>query len=421
MRRSTLLLASLAALNVACSPGALPGRPAGAVLTDGPQAQGRRRPATQEVQIRFGSDAALQALTRRGLDLFEDVDLSHRTVGARVTPTQAAALRRDGYEVVAVARASEGEDGFPSGYRTVEALHAELQAIAAQAPDLARVVSIGKSLEGRDLPALRLTADARAGLPRVLYYSGEHARELSPVEVTTDLAQHLVRGWAAKDPTVRELLTTREVWVLPLLNPDGRVRVEGGDAMWRKNARKNADGSVGVDLNRNHDNHWTMGNARPGDEDFRGPAALSEPEAVALARFMAEQQFLLSVDIHSFAGMVLWPPGYTKQFSPQEAALGRLGRPIANRLAYKAGPIARLLYQVSGDSSTWVHEAHGTLSYTVELDDRGFHPVIGAARRDFEDWRWPLLWMALRAKDPTNAELNLPPEPRHFAGLSLGR
>jgi hypothetical protein len=416
MRRPLALITTMAALT-ACAPGATPNRPAGPRPAAGAEAQARRRPATQEVQIRFGSEAALQALTRRGLDLFEDVDLSHRTVGARVTPAQAAALRRAGYEVVEVARAQDLDEGFPKGYRSVEALHAELKALATQAPDIARVVSIGKSLEGRDLPALRLTAGT--GAPRVLYYAGEHARELSPVEVTMDLAQHLVKGWAAQDPTVRELLTSREVWVLPLLNPDGRVRVQDGDAMWRKNARPNADGSVGVDLNRNHDNHWTMGNARPGDEDFRGPAALSEPEAVALGRFMGEQRFLLSVDIHSFAGMVLWPPGYTKTFSPAEAALGRLGRPIANRLAYKAGPIARLLYQVSGDSSTWVHEAHGTLSYTVELDDRGFHPAIGAARKDFEDWRWPLIWMALRAKDPTNAELNLPAEPRHFAGLGL--
>ncbi|MEB3327671.1 MAG: M14 family zinc carboxypeptidase [Candidatus Sericytochromatia bacterium] len=416
MRRPVALLSTLAALT-ACAPGAMPPRLASARPPGDAEAQASRRPPAQEVQIRFRSEASLQALTRRGLDLFEDVDLSHRTVGARVTPAQAAALRRAGYEVVEVARTEDLEEGFPKGYRSVEAVHAELKALTRQAPDVARLTSIGQSLEGRDLPALRLTA--APGAPRVLYYAGEHARELPPVEVTMDLAWHLVRGWAAQDPTVRELLTSREVWVLPLLNPDGRVRVQDGDAMWRKNARPNADGSVGVDLNRNHDNHWTMGNARPGDEDFRGPAALSEPEAVALGRFMGAQRFLLCVDIHSFAGMVLWPPGYTKQFSPAEAALGRLGRPVANRLAYKAGPIARLLYQVSGDSSTWVHEAHGTLAYTVELDDRGFHPAIGAARKDFEDWRWPLIWMALRAKDPASAELNLPPEPRHFAGLGL--
>lgn len=360
-------------------------------------------------QIRFKDEAALEKLARMGFDLFENLDRRTGTVGARLTALQLKRLKAAGFKWTPDARLTMNS-AFPAGYRRADELRAEVRSLARRYPDRVQIQSIGRSLEGREILALALRGKTQTPRPRVLFYSGVHARELVPVELHMRLAEHLITRYG-QDASVTRLLDEREVWIIPLLNPDGRIRVEQRDDFWRKNARLNVDGSFGVDLNRNCDNHWDEGEARPNEEVFRGRAPHSEPETQALTKFMAEKKFTLAVDTHSFGGMLLWPPGYGKTFTPQEAALGKLGRAIANRLAYKTGTIGRVLYHVTGDTTTWVLETHGTLSYTIELNDPGFSPPYSQVEKDWNEWRWPLIWLALAAAAPNQSEMILPPEP----------
>ena len=360
-------------------------------------------------RIRFKDEAALEKLARMGLDLFENIDRRAGTVGARLKAQQVQRLKAAGFQWIPDAQVKLN-NAFPDGYRRVAEIHADVRSLARRFPDRLQFQSIGQSLEGRNILALELRGKTRTPRPRILFYSGVHARELVPVELQMRLAEHLATRYG-KDASVTRLLDEREVWIIPMLNPDGRIRVEQGDDFWRKNARPNSDGSFGVDLNRNCDNHWNEGEARPNEEVYRGTAPHSEPETLALTKFLAEKKFTLAVDTHSFGGMLLWPPGYGKSFTPQEAVLGKLGRAIANRLAYKTGTIGRVLYHVTGDTTTWALETHGTLSYTIELNDPGFAPPFAQVEKDWNEWRWPLVWLAMAAATPNQAELLLPPEP----------
>jgi hypothetical protein len=369
-------------------------------------------------RIGYRDAAGLERLSGRGIDLFEDVDASTHTVGARLTMAQVGQLRAEGF-TVSVSRVQSLRAGPPTGYRTVAQIEQTIQGLATKYPAQCQVSTLGRSREGRGILAIALKGRRPAGAkaaPEVLFYAGEHARELPPVEVQLRLATYLLAQYG-QDPVVTDLLDTRDIWIVPLVNPDGRLRVDAGDPMWRKNTRDNGDGSFGVDLNRNYDNHWNLGNPSPVEEDYRGPSAESEPETVTLRNFLLAHDFVLSVDMHCFAGMVLWPRGYDKQFSPQEALLGRIGRAVASRLAYKAGSIARTLYTISGDSSTWALERKGTLAFTVELNDKGFSPPFAAVDQDWAEWRWPLMWMARVAGAPAEAELLLPADPT----LPVGR
>lgn len=60
----------------------------------------------------------------------------------------------------------------------------------------------------------------------------------------------------SQDPEIKCLVDSREFYFIPVVNPDGyfynQLVVPGGGGLWRLNLRNNADGSVGVDLNRNY-------------------------------------------------------------------------------------------------------------------------------------------------------------------------
>ena len=61
-----------------------------------------------------------------------------------------------------------------------------------------------------------------------------------------------------------------------------------GNRWWRKNRRRNANGSFGVDLNRNFDEHFGVvgTSSNPSSDTYRGPSAFSEPETKALTDFV---------------------------------------------------------------------------------------------------------------------------------------
>lgn len=349
------------------------------------------------VRIHFRDRDELDTLARRGVDLFENVDHAARTVDASLTPKTTALLQALGVRYEQTARARDF--GFPAGYGSVEAVQADIRALAARYPTVAQTVTLGTSVEGRPVLALRLTAHPEAQLPGILVTGGNHARELPPVELVRRLAHHLAEGHG-QDATITRLLDTRDVWLVPVVNPDGRVAVEGGSSMWRKNRRNNGDGTRGVDTNRNADDHWSQGDADSSADDFRGSAPFSEPESRAIRDLALQEKFAIALDIHNYGGMILWPPGYTRTPSKDEATFRRIGDHMAKPLGYRAGTIATTIYTTFGDMATWMYTAVGTLAYGVELNDRGFSAPYSQVDADWKAWKDHFLYLIEVAGHP---------------------
>ena len=79
------------------------------------------------------------------------------------------------------------------------------------------------------------------------------------------LAKHLVNGYQIKGSRIHNLLQSRAVYIVPMLNPDGKehdIR-DGSYHYWRKNLRYNDNRSLGVDLNRNYSYEWGTVGASP--------------------------------------------------------------------------------------------------------------------------------------------------------------
>jgi predicted deacylase len=208
-------------------------------------------------------------------------------------------------------------------------------------PDLVKVISIGKTWEGRNIYAMKISRDASTNSPDkpdVLLFGGIHACEWIGVETMMYFAERLLASYG-KDDYVTYLMDNAEIWIVPVVNPDGFVYSQsvGSDwhRLWRKNRRSLPDGSVGVDLNRCFPNKWRLPGDSPasvaddsGASDdpanpyYRGEAAPGRPdqpaviekEAEALINLVddPEHNFVMVIDYHSFSEKILYPPCHTR-------------------------------------------------------------------------------------------------------------
>lgn len=248
--------------------------------------------------------------------------------------------------------------GIGGTYHTQEETFAEMDSVATANPSICQVQSIGTSIEGRDIWAIKISDNVTVTEtePRVLYVGCHHAREVITVEIPLDIMLWLVGNYGV-DSLATYLIDNREIWIVPLMNPDGREYVQNvGD--WRKNRRNNGDGSYGVDLNRNWGYMWgydDIGSSPvPGNEVYRGTAGFSEPETQAIRDLMLNYQFDTCISYHSHGRLILWAWGYVYDQCPDHDIFAALGDSMSawNGFAPQAGAV---LYPTNGDSDDWMY------------------------------------------------------------------
>lgn len=314
-------------------------------------------------------------------------------------------------------RARFGKLDFPDKdaiYHNYKELESEMRGVAARAPDLVSVFSIGKSTLGRDILAIRLTKGARgtqrSDKPGILFLGTHHAREHLSTEVPLLIARYLAENRA--QPEIARLLETRDVYFIPMVNPDGvEYDIEGGRYhMHRKNMARNADGSTGVDLNRNYAWGWGGGGASPDPEDdtYRGPSAFSEPESRAVRDFVeARPNLKVLLSYHTFSELILYPWGGSDEPIPDakaRAAFQAMAAEMAKMTGYKPQQSSDL-YVATGDTCDWAWGAKGIYAFTFELTpksmwDGGFYPGAGVVSRVFQANIRPALYLIDLSDDP---------------------
>jgi len=244
-------------------------------------------------------------------------------------------------------------------YHDFEALTNILSELANKYPSMVKVFSIGKSWEGRDIWAVKITNGDGSTKPAILFIGAHHAREMITVENALYTMMVLVSLYGTH-PNITELLDSFDFYFVPMLNPDGiEIALKQND--WqRKNARPvdddgdgqidedppedtNGDGLIdmiyvyneatgewilnfegvdndddgrsgedwigGVDLNRNYAFYWSNQGeyADPFSEIYSGPEPLSELETSALDKLMNSTRPLLAVSLHSGTRAIFFP------------------------------------------------------------------------------------------------------------------
>src|SRR5690606_7279803 len=158
--------------------------------------------------------------------------------------------------------------------------------------------------------------------PALFLHGLIHAREWITGSASMYIADRLVRDYGT-DPAMTSMLDAYEVIIVPITNPDGYVYTWTNDRLWRKNRRPNANGSFGVDNNRNWGFGWGGPGAstQPGSETYRGTGPFSEPETQVLRDFITDNpRIVMTLDIHSFSQLILSPWGFTDTL-PADASL----------------------------------------------------------------------------------------------------
>lgn len=190
------------------------------------------------------------------------------------------------------------------------------------------VFSIGKSVEGRELFALKV---GRGG--KKLFLNGaHHGTEQLTAKVLVAFAREL-----AKAPP-----EGKSFYIVPMVNPDG-VEIAASGRYWQANAR-------GVDLNHNYDALWSLskkseqkhGIFKPGPTRFGGEFPESEPESRAVADFTRQNRFDATFALHSQGEVIYYDfcgyaPDGTNEYLERFEARSRYRRDTPSGIAAYGG------------------------------------------------------------------------------------
>jgi len=192
--------------------------------------------------------------------------------------------------VASLAREDRGE------YHSYTELSADMTAWAAAYPSITELVSLGTSFEGREIWAIKISDNAGTEEfePEIQWVGAHHGDETISVEVCYHMAEYLLENYGT-DSQVTWLVNEREIWIIPMLNPDGHTA----------GSRYNAEGT---DLNRNY--LCPCG--------CNSGSAFSAPESRALRDWNVGMNPVTSLTFHSGAIYINYLLDYTYSPTPDE-------------------------------------------------------------------------------------------------------
>ena len=249
---------------------------------------------------------------------------------------------------------------------------------------------IGQSIEGRDIWAFKISDNPNVDEdePEVLFTSLIHAREPLSMMNLFYFAQKLAEGYNS-DEEFTYLVNNREMWFVPVVNPDGYVFNEQiepfGGGMHRKNRRNTNCGNGttrGVDLNRNFGYEWGANNTGsspdPCSDVYRGESAFSEPETQAVRDFILDHDFKNVLHYHSYSNLYIHAFGDGSYPDEPDLTTHReIGHEMSKYNGYYVGTgLDGIGYTVNGDAVDWSYGDQELISYVPEVGSyaQGFWP-----------------------------------------------
>lgn len=282
--------------------------------------------------------------------------------------------------------------GSMGGFYTLAEVISKIDSMRLLYPNLITTkVSIGNSVESRPIYMVKISdnADIDENEPELLYTALHHAREPQSMMQMIYFMYYLLENYNT-NPSVQYIVNNREMYFIPVLNPDGyeynRTTNPGGGGMWRKN-RKNNGSSYGVDLNRNYGPtaYWNAPNGGsstdPSSDTYRGTAPFSEPETTNLKNFLTTRYFKNALNYHTYSNLLIYPYGALEQETPDSAIFREFARDITAYNGYTYGTDQQTVgYSTRGNSDDYFYDGDTVLNHgkifamTPEVGSTGFWP-----------------------------------------------
>lgn len=296
------------------------------------------------------------------LDGFDVTSVQGRSAYLSLPESGLGALTARGMSFVRLPNAKPADDSFLAAYHSYSALTTELQSIAASYPNLCQLSSVGNSVQGRQLWIMKISDNValQEDEPEFRYISTMHGDEPIGMEMCLNMIHELLDNYGS-DPEVTGLVDDLEIWILPLMNPDG----------YTAGSRYNAQG---VDLNRDF------------PDRVNDPVNTTAGRAIETARVMNwgfNHSTVLSANFHSGALVVNYPydsdpnpfASYSAApddslFIAQSLAYASLNAPMSASPWFSQGIVNGVeWYLVHGGMQDWNYHWMGCNDVTIELGD----------------------------------------------------
>lgn len=265
--------------------------------------------------------------------------------------------------------------GDLNGYHTYENMQSHINAMRETYPSLVKIMEIGQSVENRTIFAVKISDNVEedeADSEGVVYYDAlTHAREPMGLETTLYYMWWLLENYTS-NPEAFYLVNNRELYFVPVVNPDGVVYNETtnpqGGGLWRKNRSANGE-CIGVDLNRNYSFAWgdpAGSSANVCSNTYHGANAFSEPETQAIRDFTLQIQPSAAFSSHTYSDVFLCPNGFNTELVNYETYAefaSEFSPPTYNGYG---NWIQTIGYFGAGTTHDYLNE-QGAIAYTPEI------------------------------------------------------
>ncbi|MFA6929185.1 MAG: M14 family zinc carboxypeptidase, partial [Lentisphaeria bacterium] len=326
-------------------------------------------PAELQLQIACPNSQELKRLHDAGAEILNfDNGIAYLEGRQELADRLAAAE----FDIVSVSVIDRSKTRSADGYPSFEELHDELFDTAAQYATFCRLSLLGKSVQGREILALRVSlAEEGAEVPELLIVGGIHGDEPPGIEMVRRLLKYLCEQVSSEgtDEAVRmqNILQNCVLWLIPMLNPDGLVLGQRENANYADLNRNFPDGVVLEPEN--------LGTFAAGDS-LR--LAGLQPEQILIMRWLAARRITAALHLHTGALKICYPYGnYKTDLSDaisldddrfKELALQYAGLNSDMDLSDpEQVENAAAWYRVNGELADWQYRFLGTLPWTVEL------------------------------------------------------
>lgn len=284
--------------------------------------------------------------------------------------------------------------GSMGGYYTLEEVYSKLDEMYSGYPALiSQKESIGKTIEDKDIFQVKISdnPDINEDEPEVLYTSLHHAREPESMMQMIYFMFYLLENYNV-DQEVKYLVNNREMYFIPVVNPDGyyhnQTSYPAGGGMWRKNRFLNADSTIGVDLNRNYGPHeyWNAANGgsstSAGDNTYRGTEPFSENETAAIRAFLYSHNIRACLNYHTYSNLLIYPYGALGVETPDSLTFRKYAQDMTQFNGYVYGTdIQTVGYTTRGNSDDYMYDGEVNLKGKIFT----MTPEVGS----FSDGFWP--------------------------------